>query len=507
MSNRMTPSARDENGDGTAEFANQLAARLADYGDRPCIEFEQRWYTGEEIVDNIRAIELALVTADVSISERIAIVVRNRVPHAAAVLGCIARSRPIAMVNSYQSAESIARDIGEVRPSAVIADRQDWTAPVLAACERVGSAGVSLSLDPPRVDTVLPRTCVAGRSSDPVVEVPGLHILTSGTTGPPKRVPIPMAALEHTVRSMTGGETAGSDDPPELVYWPFGSVGICQLLAGPFLGKRIVLLEKFSVEEWVRAVKTYRIKRAGVQPTILRMILQADVPREDLASLEYLPGGSGPLEAELRAEFEQRYGIPLLWAYGATEFAGSVCAWTPELHRQFGATKEGSVGRPLPGVQVRVVDAATGSEADVGAQGLLEAKVAVLGPNWVRTTDLASVDADGFVTVHGRGDGAINRGGFKILPETVRKVLLGHPAVRDACVVGVPDARLGQVPFAAVEVRRGVPTPAESELKELLRQALPSHHVPVAITVVERLPRNAALKAKLDEVAAMYGRG
>ncbi|MEV5832641.1 fatty acid--CoA ligase family protein [Nocardia sp. NPDC052112] len=499
----MTPSSRNENSSGTAEFAKQLSARLADYGDRPCIEFEQRWYTGEEIVDYIRAIEPALVSADVSISERIAVVVRNRVPHAAALLGCIARSRPIAMINSYQSAESMARDIEEVRPSAVIADRQDWTAPVLAACERVGSVGVSLSLDPPRVETVLPRT----RAADPVVEVPGLHILTSGTTGPPKRVPIPLAALEHTVRSMTGGETAAPDDPPELVYWPFGSVGICQLLAGPFLGKRMVLLEKFSVEEWVRAVKTYRIKRAGVQPTILRMILQADVPREDLASLEYLPGGSGPLEAELRAEFEQRYGIPLLWAYGATEFAGSVCAWTPELHRRFGVTKEGSVGRPLPGVQVRVVDATTGSAVATGAQGFLEARVAVLGPNWVRTTDLASVDADGFVTVHGRGDGAINRGGFKILPETVRKVLLGHPAVRDACVVGVLDARLGQVPFAAVEVRRGVPAPTEIELKERVRQALPSHHVPVAIAMVEQLPRNAALKAKLDAVAAMYGRG
>ncbi|WP_063044363.1 class I adenylate-forming enzyme family protein [Nocardia pseudovaccinii] len=496
----MTKQTHDENTGGTAEFANQLAARLAEYGDCPCIEFEQRWYTGEEIVDHIRAIELAL--ADVSTSERVAIIVRNRVPHAAAVLGCIAESRPIAMINSYQSAESMARDIEQLRPSAVIADHQDWTALVLAACERVGSAGVSLSLDPPRIETVLLRT----RSADPVAEVPGLHILTSGTTGPPKRVPIPLSALEHTVRTMTGGETAARDDPPELVYWPFGSVGICQLLAGPFLGKRMVLLEKFSVEEWVRAVKTYRIRRAGVQPTILRLILQADVPREDLASLEYLPGGSGPLEPELRAEFEQRYGIPLLWAYGATEFAGSVCAWTPELHQRFGATKQGSVGRPLPGVRVRVIDTVTGSEAAVGAQGFLEAEVAVLGPDWVRTTDLASVDADGFVTVHGRGDGAINRGGFKILPETVRKVLLGHPAVRDACVVGVPDARLGQVPFAAVEVRRGAPVPIESDLKELVRQALPSHHVPVAIEVVEQLPRNAALKAKLDEVAAMYGR-
>jgi acyl-CoA synthetase (AMP-forming)/AMP-acid ligase II len=127
-----------------------------------------------------------------------------------------------------------------------------------------------------------------------------------------------------------------------------------------------------------------------------------------------------------------------------------------------------------------------------------------MGPEWIRTTDLASIDADGFITIHGRGDGAINRGGFKILPETVRRVLIGHPAVRDAAVVGVPDRRLGEVPFAAIEVRRGAPTPTEAELKDLVRAALPSHHVPVAIVCVDQLPRNQAMKVRPTEVAALY---
>jgi acyl-coenzyme A synthetase/AMP-(fatty) acid ligase len=317
-------------------------------------------------------------------------------------------------------------------------------------------------------------------------------------------VPVPTRVLQHTVLTMTVGHTPTPDDPPELVYWPFGSIGVCQLLAAPYSGKRMVLLEKFSVEEWVRAVKTYRVKRAGVQPAIVRMLLDADVPKEDLASLEYLPGGSGPLEPDLREAFEQRYGIPLLWAYGATEFAGSVCAWTPELHRQFGTTKRDSVGRPMPGVEVRIVDAESGAEAPPGDIGLLEARVGVIGPRWIRTTDVASMDAEGFVTLHGRADGAINRGGFKILPETVRKVLVAHPAVRDACVVGVRDPRVGQVPFAAAEVQQGMSAPLESELKDWVRESLPSHHVPVAIRIVDTLPRNAALKVRPADVAALY---
>lgn len=288
------------------------------------------------------------------------------------------------------------------------------------------------------------------------------------------------------------------------MYWPFGSIGICQLLAGPYVGRRVVLLEKFTVDEWVRAVKTYAIRRTGVQPAILRMLLDAGVAKTDLASLEYLPGGSGPLAPRLREEFESRYGIPLLWAYGATEFAGSVCAWTPELYRRYRDTRPASSGRPLPGVQVRIVDADTGAVLPIGKRGLLEARVQVIGPEWIRTTDLASVDADGFVTIHGRADGAINRGGFKILPETVRAVLMSHPAVRDACVVGISDARLepgsGGRSRTAAQWRH----PSAEELMTLVRETLPSHHMPVAIVVVEQLPRNAALKVRPAEVAALF---
>jgi hypothetical protein len=104
---------------------------------------------------------------------------------------------------------------------------------------------------------------------------------------------------------------------------------------------------------------------------------------------------------------------------------------------------------PLPDTQVRVVDPDTGAELPVGRAGAAGGKVRPISPDWIRTTDIASIDTDGFVTLHGRADGAINRGGFKILPEIVRRVLISHPAVRDACVVGVPDKRLGQVPFAA----------------------------------------------------------
>ena len=486
------------------DFADTLSTRLRSFGDRPCIEFERKWHSGNDITHYIDEIADALARAGLAPGDPVGVVVRNRVPHAAAILGFIAARRPVAMIYSYQSAQSIARDIEKLRLPAVVVDREDWTETVAEAVATIGAAAVVLTLAGVELTATRKGREGVEHNPDPALATAGVHILTSGTTGPPKRVPVKTQVLQHTVLSMTVGRNMSPDDPPELVHWPFGGVGVCQLLTGPYVGKRTVLLEKFTVDEWVRAVKTYGITTSGVQATIIRMLLGADVPREDLASLEYLPGGSGPLEPEVRDEFERRYGVPLLWAYGATEFAGSVCAWTPALYRQYGAANRDSVGKPLPGVQVRIVDPQTGAEVGPDEKGLLEAKVEVIGPDWIRTTDMASVDADGFVSIHGRADGAINRGGFKILPETVRTALLSHPAVRDACVVGVGDRRLGEVPFAAIEVKPGRSTPSEPELKAWVRESLPSHHVPVSIAVVDELPRNPAMKVMTGDVAALY---
>ncbi len=489
----------------TEPFTERFAAALAGYGDGQCIEYEGRWYSGNEVTAYAEAIASLLYDAGVGDDAPVGLVVRNRLPHAAAILGFIAAGRPISMIYSFQSPESIGRDIETLALSAIVADEQDWTDEVIAAAKRAGSAGVAVSLRAPMVAAVPGLDSRDANRSHARAE-PGvaLQILTSGTTGPPKRQSIKTRVLERTVFSVTSGEAAPPGAPPEFSYWQFGGIGVCQLIAGAYNGRRIVILERFSVEGWVNAVKTHGIKRSGVQPAVIRMLLDADVPKEDLASLEFLISASGPLDPETRDEFEAHYGIPVKLAYGATEFAGSLCAWTPEMDREFGASKRNSVGRALPDTELRIVDPESGAELPVGAHGLLEARITAISDDWIRTTDIASIDEDGFVTLHGRADGAINRGGFKILPESVRRVLVSHPAIRDACVVGVPDPRLGQVPFAAVEPVPGEAVPSADELEELVRRTLPVYNVPVAFAVVDELPRNPALKVSLPAVAALY---
>ncbi len=489
----------------TERFTEKFAAGLAGYGDGPCIEFEGRWYSGNEVSDYGEAIASALRDAGVADDAPVGLVVRNRLQHAAAIIGFLAAGRTVSMIYSFQSPESIGRDIEKLELSAIVADREDWTDEVIAAAKRAGSAGVAIALTTPTVAQVpgLERRDEVRQHTETEPDV-ALQILTSGTTGPPKRQAIKTAVLERTVFSVTSGEKAPPGAPPEFAYWQFGGIGVCQLVAGAYNARRIVMLERFTVDGFVHAVKTHRVTRSGVQPAVFRMLLDANVPREDLASLEFLISASGPLDPETRDEFEKHYDIPIRLAYGATEFAGSLCAWTSDLIDDFGTAKRNSVGRALPDTQLRIVDPETGAELPVGEQGLLEARITSISDDWIRTTDIASVDGDGFVTLHGRADGAINRGGFKIMPETVRRVLISHPSVRDACVVGVPDKRLGQVPFAAIEAAPGEPVPSEDELKDLVRRELPVYNVPVAFAVIDELPRNPALKVSLPDVAALY---
>jgi acyl-coenzyme A synthetase/AMP-(fatty) acid ligase len=130
----------------------------------------------------------------------------------------------------------------------------------------------------------------------------------------------------------------------------------------------------------------------------------------------------------------------------------------------------------------------------------LEVRALRVGNDWIRTTDLASIDEDGFLYLHGRADSAINRGGFKVLPEEVAHVLRQHAKVADAAVVGVADARLGQVPVAAVELRNAAQPPTEQELDAFARGRLLSYAVPVRFLIVDALPRNASMKVNMPEL-------
>jgi acyl-CoA synthetase (AMP-forming)/AMP-acid ligase II len=395
----------------------------------------------------------------------------------------------------------------------VIALPHDWSRiGVRDAATRVGAMGIEVTIAP-EADTRFVRGL---ERVDPVVEhrpvVPGVAVemLTSGTTGPPKRVPLGYAQFERTIAAAGAHYRADGtrDDTPHLrsgvaiVASPLVHMsGIFRTLLNVTDGRRIALLERFRVDDFVALVERHRPKAVSLVPTALRMVLDADVDPDALRSIQVVTSGSAALPVVVQEAFESKYGIAVLPSYGATEFAGGVAGWTLPLHREWAERKRGSVGRPQPGRQLRVVDADTGAELPTGTPGRLE--VRGRETDWVRTTDIARIDADGFLWIDGRSDDAIVRGGFKVFPGEIVEVLRAHPAVRDAGVTGIDDERLGAVPVAAVELREGA-TVTEQELEDHVRQQLASYKVPTEVRVVDALPRTPSMKVSQPELRELF---
>jgi acyl-coenzyme A synthetase/AMP-(fatty) acid ligase len=157
-------------------------------------------------------------------------------------------------------------------------------------------------------------------------------------------------------------------------------------------------------------------------------------------------------------------------------------------------------------VKLRVVDPDTGRETPTGEPGVLEVlPMQRLGASeWTRTSDLASIDQDGFLYIHGRADDTIIRGGFKVQLNHVAEVLMDHPAVLEAAVIGLADERLGQVPVAAIEIRPDAAVPSEAELKTYAQQHLTAYQVPVKFKLVPALPRTISMKVSRPGVRALF---
>jgi acyl-coenzyme A synthetase/AMP-(fatty) acid ligase len=268
-------------------------------------------------------------------------------------------------------------------------------------------------------------------------------------------------------------------------------------------GRSFCLLDRFRVEPWVDAVRRHRPKTVSLVPTALRMVLDADLDPDDLSSIRSVVSGTAPLDPADADAFDEKYGIPVLISYGATEFGGGVAGWNLADHELLWTSKRGSVGRAHPGCELRVVDPTTSAVLGPDDEGLLEVKARQIGDGteWTRTTDLARIDADGFLWILGRSDQTIIRGGFKVQPDTVRKALERDPRVRGAAVIGRPDRRLGEVPVAAVELREDA-TP--DDLVAGLAAVLARYEVPTEVRVVAALPRTPSGKVDLSAVRALF---
>lgn len=479
------------------------AAALARPATQPAIEFERRWYGWGELARIATRVDELIEASGASRHARIALVARNHPYAIAALLGLLSKQRSVRMIYAFQSPTALAADIARVAPAVLIAGDADCSEPVLECLRPNGIAGLALSDSAARALPGLERARNAVTSAGDMETAARIEILTSGTTGPPKPFAI---GFDLIAKYFLGGPDVDlSGAPPALLYFPLGNItGLYSTLPSLLRGQRAVLLERFTVAGWHDHLVRYRPEAGGLPPAGVQMVLDADLPKEDLACLRRLGTGAAPLDPNVHRAFEQRYGVPILLSYGATEFGGPVTAMTLELHAEWGKEKFGSVGRALPGAELRVIDPDTGTVLAAGSEGLLEVISPRIGPHWIRTSDIAVIDADGFVFLHGRNDGAIMRGGFKLLPETIERALTTHPSVAAAAVIAVRDARLGAVPGAAVQFRPGAEPVSAAQLESHVREQLPATHVPVHWRFVDELPRTPSFKVERPALRRMF---
>ncbi|MEU6539086.1 class I adenylate-forming enzyme family protein [Streptomyces sp. NPDC047000] len=467
------------------------------------IEHEGRWWTWGQVRRTAGEVMALLEEAGLPPGGRVGVVLENRPEHIAVVAAVIASGRCLVMLSPLQPAERLAADIDRCAPPVVVAG----TEPLARAgvVDAVTAHGTALELG--QDGTVKPAggSVPADAPADPGVAV---EMLTSGTTGPPKRVHLRIAQLDQAL--VSGGQIPN----PERLLSPSASLvssplvhigGLWRALACLATGRRMLLMAKFAVAPWADAVERYGLRAASLVPAAIRAVLDAEVPRQRLASLQVVTSGTAPCPAELADRFFRTYGVPVLMTYGATEFAGAVAGWTLPLHERWWRSKAGSAGRAFDGVELRVTGE-DGAELPVGRTGRLEVRTEQSthgGRVWARTSDLARIDADRFLWIEGRADDAIIRGGFKVQAETVARVLESHPAVREAAVAGLPDPRLGEVPVAAVEAEPGRPAPDPGELAALCRGRLTPYEVPAHIVVLGALPRTPSGKVSRVELLGL----
>jgi acyl-CoA synthetase (AMP-forming)/AMP-acid ligase II len=351
-------------------------------------------------------------------------------------------------------------------------------------------------------------------------------LFTSGTTGEPKAAVLRHRNLaSYLVASLEFG-SAAADEAAIVCVPPYHIAAVSSVLSTTYVGRRVVQLETFDPEAWVRTVRAEGVTHAMVVPTMLGRIL--DVVAADgggLPSLRSLAYGGGPMP---RSVVERALvllpDVDLVNAYGLTETSSTVAVLGPEDHRVAFASSDpavrarlGSVGQVLPGVELSIRDAA-GEPVAVGAVGEIWLRgeqvsgeyvggSGATADGWFCTRDAGYVDGDGFLFVQGRLDDVIVRGGENVSPGEIEEVLLGHPAVVAAAVVGIPDVEWGERVVAAVVVADGAAT-SENELRDHVRAQLRSARTPERIKFVAALPHNETgklLRRTLrDELAADF---
>ncbi|WP_462413286.1 class I adenylate-forming enzyme family protein [Neobacillus sp. Marseille-QA0830] len=343
---------------------------------------------------------------------------------------------------------------------------------------------------------------------------PAVILFTSGTTGKPKGV-----ILTHKNLYSNASASLTSNPNPDRIttigILPLAHVfGLTVSNVLYLRGSSIVVFSKFDPEKVFAAIEKYKVTSFSVVPAMVyAMLNHPNADKYDLSSLEKLGSGSAALPDAIRLAFKEKFNVDVYDGYGLSEAAPAVSGYRDGM-----PYKKGSVGVPIEGVEIRIVDP-NDREVPVGEVGELivrgdnvtpgyfeneEETARVLKNGWLHTGDMAKLDEEGFLYIVDRKKDLIIRGGFNIYPRDIEELLSAHPAVLENAVIGVPDERMGEEVLAFVVKKPGSDV-TQQELIEYCQAHIAKNKSPRNIVFIDSLPRNGVgkiLKTRLRDYIA-----
>ncbi len=478
------------------------------YPDRPALIDgpSGRTYTYGQLKGMVHAFAGGLAARGLGKGDTIALMAPNIPEYAIVFHGAAVAGVAVSTINPTYTAEEVRFQLNDSGATLLITIAM-FVETAREAITGTGTSEIVVIGDAPEGTT--PVTALFGA---PIGQVPvdvdeDVVVLpySSGTTGFPKGV---MLTHKNLVANLVQCEGALTVEDGEIILavLPFFHIYGMQVLMNEFLsrGATIYTLPRFDLEQALTTIQEKRIGRFFVVPPIvLAFAKHPMIDQFDLSSLTQVFSGAAPLSAELAQEAANRLGCEVIQGYGMTEMS-------PVSHAVMsGQDKPGTVGVTVANTEVRIVDPATGEDQGVGAEGELwvrgpqvmkgylnnpEATASTIDEDgWLHTGDIATIDSDGYVAIVDRLKELIKFKGFQVAPAELEALLLTHPSVADAAVVGVPDDEAGEIPRAFVVIKPGH-TLEPADITSFMEGHVATYKVIHDVVVIDAIPKSASGK-------------
>jgi len=495
-------------------LARQAELALERQGDHDSLFFEGKWHSSGQMADRAARLATGLTELGVQPGDRLVVLMAN-CPEVLITYSAAWRAgavvTPLIFLVSEDELRHALVDSGAVG----VVTTAEFLPKVSAAL--VGAPSVRFVLVPgagaeagpaapgvPVLDFAQVETAEPGSIADRSGTDLAALLFTGGTTGRSKGVPLTHANLFWCGWAANQNSERANVNTA-LVPLPLAhAYGLLVFCIGFHRdeGGRTILMRWFDPASWVKLAEEHRVQVSALVPSMIQMLLGQPLEKADLSELTFISSGASPLAEEVRREFEARVPSAMIYeGYGCTESATLISS------NPYGARRVGSVGRPVAGCEVSIQDD-SGAELPAGQDGEICVRspgvmtgywrsedTSALAGGWLHTGDIGHLDADGYLYVVDRKKDLILRGGFNVFPRDVEDVLLAHPAVALAGVVGRPDVRLGEEVVAFVSLRPDASATAD-ELTEHARRHLAANKYPREITIVPTVPLTSV--GKLD---------